>query len=132
MLSASTAPAFPGFGSHCRGSLSGGRRTERRGRAAGVGVLASATTAPIISMASNGSTVVSFSTERQVVLERQIVGNRRPELLEDPDVPLDDQPGVLLAQLVVAVGGKLVHARSSRASSPSLNFSAALGKSPVL
>ena len=37
---------------------------------------------PIISSASNGSTVVSVSAAREVALERQVVGHRAAELLE--------------------------------------------------
>ena len=40
---------------------------------------------------------------RPAVLEREVVGDRLAELLEHPDVALDDQAGVLLVQVVVAV-----------------------------
>ena len=60
---------------------------------------------PSISMASNGSTVVSALAAASSSLNGKFSGTLLAELLEHPDVALDDQAGVLLVEVVVAVVG---------------------------
>ncbi len=67
----------------------------------------------------------------QGFLERRVVGHRFAGLLQRPVVSLDDQPRLLLAEVVVAVGRVVV-----RAPLPDLEpfpvLRGGLGKSPVL
>ena len=73
---------------------------------AGVGGSASPTT-PIISMRVERVDRGVVLDERQVILERQVVGIGSEVLLERPHIPLDDLAGVLLVQLVVAIGREI-------------------------
>ena len=79
-----------------------------------------------------GRPMLSFSTPSSRSWNGVSLGSALAELLAGPDVALDDQAGVLLVEVVVAVVAGARSSSSSQIFRPSWNFSTACGKSAVL